>query len=90
MAGLADGCYGQMNGYQTTIFELHKLSGGFCTSWKRGVYTFDDYIHLLVSSSSTNKFYREWEELGAVQGRQMVKHEEFFRIEGKEGKTLIL
>ncbi|MGD2079495.1 MAG: hypothetical protein PVH18_14015, partial [Chloroflexota bacterium] len=25
VAGLAAGCYGQMNGYQTHIFELHDL-----------------------------------------------------------------
>lgn len=90
IAGLAAGCYGQMNGYQTRIFELHTLPGGLCTSWKRGGYTFDGCIHWLVGSSPANNFYRVWEELGAVQGRQMVNHQEFFRIEGKEGKTFIL
>ncbi|MHB1651503.1 MAG: phytoene desaturase family protein [Desulfitobacteriaceae bacterium] len=90
IAGLAAGCYGQMNGYQTRIFELHDLPGGLCTSWKRGGYTFDGCIHWLVGSSPANNFYRVWEELGAVQGRKIVNHEEFFRIEGKEGKTLIL
>ena len=28
IAGLAAGCYGQMNGYRTQIFELHDLPGG--------------------------------------------------------------
>ena len=90
IAGLAAGCYGQMNGYRTTIFELHDLPGGLCTSWNRRGYTFDGCIHWLVGSGPSNNFYRIWEELGAVQGSQMVNHEEFFRIEGKEGKTLIL
>jgi len=90
IAGLAAGCYAQMNGYQTRIFELHDLPGGLCTSWKRGGYTFDGCIHWLVGSSPANNFYRVWEELGAVQGRQMVNHEEFLRIEGKDGKTFIL
>ncbi len=90
IAGLSAGCYGQMNGYKTTIFESHDLPGGLCTSWKRGGYTFDGCIHWLVGSSQNNDFYRIWEELGAVQQRQMVNHEEFLRIEGKEGKTLIL
>jgi len=35
IAGLAAGCYGQMNGYRTQIFELHYNPGGLCTSWKR-------------------------------------------------------
>ncbi len=90
MAGLAAGCYGQMNGYRTKIFELHDLPGGLCTSWLRKGYVFDGCIHWLVGSSPANNFYRVWEELGAVQGRQMINHEEFFRIESKDGKALIM
>ena len=32
IAGLAAGCYGQMNGYNTQIFEMHDLPGGLCTA----------------------------------------------------------
>ena len=32
IAGLSAGCYGQMNGYRTQIFEMHNLPGGLCTS----------------------------------------------------------
>ena len=35
IAGLAAGCYAQMNGYQTCIFEMHTLPGGLCTAWTR-------------------------------------------------------
>lgn len=90
IAGLSAGCYGQMNGYRTQIFELHDKPGGLCTSWKRKDYTFDGCIHWLVGSAPGNSFYRIWEELGAVQGRRMVDHEEFMRYEGTGGKTLIL
>ena len=41
IAGLAMGCYAQMNGYRTRIFEMHHQPGGLCTSWKRKGYTFD-------------------------------------------------
>ena len=34
-AGLSAGIYGQMNGYKTTIYEMHNKPGGLCTSWKR-------------------------------------------------------
>lgn len=39
IAGLSAGCYAQMNGYQTTIFEMHDKPGGLCTAWKRKGYT---------------------------------------------------
>ncbi|MEW6227818.1 MAG: NAD(P)-binding protein [Bacillota bacterium] len=90
IAGLSAGCYGQMNDYRTQIFELHDKPGGLCTSWKRKDYTFDGCIHWLVGSAPGNSFYRIWEELGAVQGRRIVDHEEFVRYEGTGGKTLIL
>jgi len=90
IAGLSAGCYGQMNGYRTHIFEPHGKPGGLCTSWKRKGYTIDACIHWLVGSSPANSFYRIWEELGAVQGRRMVDHEEFLRIEGTDGKAFII
>src|SRR3972149_4521692 len=88
IAGLSAGCYGQMNGYRTQIFELHSLPGGLCTSWKRKGYTFDGCIHWLVGSGHGSSFYRVWQELGAAQGRQMINHDEFVRVEGKDGKVL--
>jgi phytoene dehydrogenase-like protein len=89
LAGLSAGCYGQMNGYKTQIFELHDKPGGLCTAWKRKGYTFDGCIHWLMGSRSGG-FYRFYEELGAVQGRKMHDHEEYLRVEGPEGKTWIV
>ncbi|UCG42556.1 MAG: NAD(P)/FAD-dependent oxidoreductase [candidate division WOR-3 bacterium] len=88
MAGLSAGCYARMNGYKTRIFELHNLPGGLCTSWKRKGYTIDGCIHWLTGSS-WGTLYRVYEELGAVQGRQMVDHEVFVRVES-DGKTFIV
>jgi len=45
MGGMSAGIYGQMNGYETQIFETHTKPGGQCTSWKRKGYTFDPCIH---------------------------------------------
>ena len=90
IAGLSTGCYGQMNGYQTQIFELHNLPGGLCTSWTRQGFTFDGCIHWLVGTdpnSGMNAFYRE---LGALQGREIVNHQEFVRVVHPTGKTLIV
>jgi phytoene dehydrogenase-like protein len=90
IAGLSTGCYGRMNGYRTQIFEMHDSPGGLCTSWKRKDYTIDGCLHWLVGSSPGLGFHRIWEELGAVQGRRMIDHEEFLRIEGKDGKVLVI
>ncbi len=35
VAGLLAGCYAQMNGFETQIFEKHTKPGGLCTSWQR-------------------------------------------------------
>lgn len=90
IAGLATGCYAQMNGYRTRIFEQHDKPGGLCTSWKRKGYTFDGCIHHLAGSGPRSKLHRLWEELGAVQGRDMVFHDEFVRVEGPDGRTFIV
>ncbi len=91
VAGLSAGCYSQMNGYHTQIFELHDSQpGGLCTSWEREGYIIDGCLHWLVGSSPANNFYHIWEELSAVQGRRMIDHDEFMRIEGAGGKVFIL
>jgi phytoene dehydrogenase-like protein len=56
IAGLAAGCYGQMNGYQTQIFEMHYLPGGLCTSWERKGYTFDGCISYLYGAGRNKPF----------------------------------
>ncbi len=63
IAGLSAGCYLQLNGYDTEIFELHNLPGGLCTSWKRGNYIFDGCIRWVVGSGPANNYYHLWDEL---------------------------
>ncbi len=66
MGGLSAGCYGQMNGYGTQIFEIHTLPGGPCASWKRMGYAFDVCVHHLLGCSVSSKIYQLWHELGAM------------------------
>src|SRR5512147_1558657 len=80
VAGLSTGCYALMNGYKTTIFEMHKIPGGLCTAWKRKGYTFDISMHMLVGSRS-GPLHTMWRELGAVQGREFHYHDEMVRVE---------
>jgi phytoene dehydrogenase-like protein len=88
IAGLATGCYAQMNGYKTQIFELHTIPGGLCTAWTRKGYTFDGCIHYLVGSSPNSSANVLWRELGAVQGRQFIDEEIFIQVESANGKIL--
>jgi phytoene dehydrogenase-like protein/ferredoxin len=73
VAGLAAGCYAQMNGFQATILEQHKVPGGLCTAWKRRGYTFDISLHM-VSQSRSGGFAAMWRELGVLQGRTLHDH----------------
>ena len=75
IAGLSAGCYGQMNGYQTQVFEMHDKPGGVCTTWKRKGYAFDGCIHWLSGSAPGTTMHTIWEELGAIQGRKIVYHD---------------
>lgn len=90
IAGLAAGCYAQMNGYQTKIFELHTLPGGLCTAWERKGYVFDGCIHYLFGSGPGQPFHRVWEELGALRDRKIIHHTEFMRVAAPDGRTLTL
>jgi len=90
IAGLSAGCYARLNGYSTQIFELHTLPGGLCTSWGRKGYTFDGCIHWLVGTGEGSSFRKIWDELGALDGKQIVNHAEFLRVVGPQGKTFIL
>jgi phytoene dehydrogenase-like protein len=89
IAGLAAGCYGQMNGYRTQVFEMHHLPGGLCTAWERKGYTFDGCIHYLLGSGEGQPFNQMWNELGVAQGRRYVDHTELMRVVGPDGQTLI-
>ncbi len=91
IAGLSAGCYGQMNGFRTRIFEMHKKKpGGLCTSWKRQGYTVNGCVHWVIGTSPKDRYYRLWEELGAVQGREFVYQEEYGRFEAGQGQRFIV
>ena len=63
VSGLTAGCYLQMNGFETEIFEKHAIPGGLCTSWKKGEYTFDGCAHWILGSDKGSSFYKMWSEV---------------------------
>jgi phytoene dehydrogenase-like protein len=86
ISGLSVGCYLQMNGFETEIFEKQSHPGGLCTSWKRGDFTFDGCIHWLLGSNNSSPFYRLWSELVDMKSVEFVNHEVRVEIELKENR----
>jgi phytoene dehydrogenase-like protein len=90
IAGLATGCYAQMNGYNTRVFEMGDKPGGLCTAWQRQGYTIDGCLHWLVGSAPGSDFYKIWDELGIIRGQQIYDPDRFFRFESKDGRVFDL
>ena len=89
IAGLSAGCYAQMNGFNSEIYEMHNITRGLCTAWQRKGFTFDVCVAWLVGSSPRSALHTLWEELGAVQGRQFINYEYFNHTLDEHGNRFI-
>jgi phytoene desaturase len=72
LAGLATGCYAQMNGYRSHIFEHHSQPGGVAAAWKRKQYLIDGGIHFVMGHKPGTALYELYHELGIVPGCRFV------------------
>jgi phytoene dehydrogenase-like protein len=81
ISGLSAGCYAQMNGYKTSIYEMNKIPGGLCTAWQRKGFTFDISMHMLTGSVS-GPIHRMWEELGVARKFKFHFHNHISQVEG--------
>ncbi len=88
ISGLSAGCYLQMNGYDTEIYEMNITPGGLCTSWDRKGYTIDTCIHWLVGSRPSVKTYHLWNELIDMEKLEFVDYEEYIRVEDRDGRIM--
>jgi phytoene dehydrogenase-like protein len=89
IAGLSAGCYAQMNGYRTQIFQRFARLEGLHASWAHKGYTMDGCIHWLLGAGSGSAFHRVWQELGIAQ-QPMAYPDEFVRVEEPGSKSLIV
>jgi phytoene dehydrogenase-like protein len=85
ISGLATGCYGQMNDYDTHIFEMDSKPGGLCSSWERKGYTIDCCVEWLVGTKPGTGLYEKWRELGVMQNKQVIYMDEFYCFEDSAG-----
>lgn len=79
ISGLSTGCYAQLGGLQSEIFEMHDIPGGVCTSWRRGDYLFDHCLHWVIGSNKGTSLYPIFKELG-VADRVDFYNTDRFRI----------
>ncbi|MBN1143125.1 MAG: NAD(P)/FAD-dependent oxidoreductase [Bacteroidales bacterium] len=81
ISGLSVGCYLQMNGFETEIYEKNIHPGGLCASWKRGDFTFDGCLQWVMGSDSGSPFYGLWNELIDMPSVEFVNHDVRMDIE---------
>jgi len=84
VSGLTAGCYLQLSGFHTTIFEQNDRPGGLCISWKRGEYTFESGFQWMLGSGPANPFYQLWSELLDMHSIDFITHESRLDLEVKE------
>lgn len=89
IAGLCAGIYAQKNGYASRIYEMSRVPGGLCTAWRRKGYIIDFCIHWLVGSAPPGSLHKLWQEVGLLEGREIIDLDEFARFEDKSGRTLV-
>ena len=84
VSGLSAGCYLQMNGFETEIFEKHAIPGGLCTSWKKGEYTFDGCAHWILGSDKGSSFYKMWSEILDMKKIDFHNHDIRLQVDLKD------
>ncbi|MFE4368061.1 phytoene desaturase family protein [Streptomyces sp. NPDC056835] len=88
IGGLSTGCYAQMSGAETRVFERHVLPGGCCTAWSRQGFVFDYCIEWLTGTGSGNDANRVWRELGALDGKTIANFEMFNTVVDDAGRAV--
>ena len=91
LAGLATGCYAQMNGYESQIFEHHSQPGGVAAAWRRGDYVIDGGIHFVMGHRPGTGLYDLYRLLGVVPDIRFVDMTTYGRfIDEASGRSLVI
>ncbi|MFX1561119.1 MAG: phytoene desaturase family protein, partial [Promethearchaeota archaeon] len=89
LAGLSTGCYAQMNGYESQIFEHHTKPGGVAAVWKRKDYLIDGGIHFLICHKPRTPIYDVYSEIGAVGSYEIEDLDRYLRYVDADGSTIV-
>ena len=80
IAGLSAGIYALQSGFDVTIFEMHTIPGGNCTSWRRRGYLFEGGLHWLTGSDDRQPLNKVWRNLGAIDGKTKIYRRDPFSV----------
>ncbi|MCU0362744.1 MAG: NAD(P)/FAD-dependent oxidoreductase [Bacteroidales bacterium] len=90
VAGLSAGIYSRLNGFDTEIIEMHSITGGQCTAWKRKGYRFDYCLHWLVGTRK-GPFNDIWKETNVLNDSvRIIDHEIHTKVFNSNGKEFII
>ncbi|MDR2210985.1 MAG: NAD(P)/FAD-dependent oxidoreductase [Spirochaetaceae bacterium] len=89
VAGLSAGIYAQLAGFESAVYEKCGVLGGQCTGWDRKGYHIDGCIHWLTGTKEGSGLYRIWQELGVIQGNDII-HLDRFGVYEYEGGAISL
>lgn len=67
VAGLTAGIYAQMNGFDSVIYEKHRVIGGLSSGWQRKGYQIEGSISYLMGVNPEDEFNQIWQELAGFQ-----------------------
>jgi phytoene dehydrogenase-like protein len=88
LAGMSAGCYLQMNGFDTEIFESYALSGGLCASWRRKDYHVDGCIHFMEGTNPDGFFYPFWNNLIDMKSIDFAYFDSHSVVDDKAGNRI--
>lgn len=90
VAGLSAGIYGQMAGFDTTIYEKNTVMGGSLSGWYRDGYAIDNCLHWLTGTNPATPLYRIWEETGVFNEKTKFVRRPYFFASETDGVTVTL
>lgn len=88
ISGLSAGIFARFNGFDTTIYEMGKKTGGVCSSWERKGYYVNGSIHWLVGSAPGTDLYDLWHQLGVIEGNTFHNHSSFIEYKDLKGQQV--
>ncbi len=90
VAGLSAGIYGQLNGFETVIYEKNPWIGGSCSAWKRKGFVIDNCLHWLTGTKENTPTQKMWMELGVLKKDVPLVKREIFLASRVENQTATL
>jgi phytoene dehydrogenase-like protein len=89
IAGLCTGVYLRRLGFDTEILEMHTISGGLATAWRRCGFTFENCVHWLVGSKDGGQLNATWKEVFDIGRLQFFDDPVFEVLEHRADRITI-